>query len=111
MRILNLGVVPLFQGWARYVEEKIWHESQTICKLPDKSLEMTLQVAGLDEIKQWVMGLGPEAEVLEPKQLKDLIQQDLKKTLSKYEKGASKTQPVVSEHKVYYRDTRLGRRF
>ena len=59
MRILNLGVVPLFQGWARYVEEKIWHERQTISKLSDKSLEMTLQVAGLNEIKQWVWGLRP----------------------------------------------------
>ena len=94
--------IRISPGWARYVEEKIWHESQTIRKLPDKSLEMTLQVAGLNEIKQWVMGLGPEAEVLEPKQLRDLIRQALKKTLSKYEKGASETHLVVSEHKVYY---------
>jgi len=33
--------IRISPGWARYVEEKIWHESQTIRKLPDKSLEMT----------------------------------------------------------------------
>ncbi len=93
------------------MEEKIWHESQTILKMPDKSLEMILQVAGLNEIKQWVMGLGPEAEVVEPKQLKDLIQQDLKKTLSKYDKGTHEIKPGISEHKAFYQHNRMERRF
>jgi hypothetical protein len=48
-------------------------------------------VAGLDEIKQWVMGLGPDAEVIEPEGLKELIRQDLKNILAKYEKGVNKT--------------------
>jgi hypothetical protein len=29
-------------------------------------MELIFHVAGLDEIKQWVMSLGHEAEVLEP---------------------------------------------
>ena len=94
--------VRISPEWARYVGEKIWHENQTIRKMPDKSVEMTFQVAGLDEIKQWLLSLGPEAEVIEPKLLKEMIRQDLKQTLSKYEKGAYKTQTVMSEHKEYY---------
>jgi predicted DNA-binding transcriptional regulator YafY len=62
--------VRISPGWTRYVGEKIWHENQTIRKMPDKSVEMTFQVAGLDEIKQWLLSLGPEAEVIEPKRLK-----------------------------------------
>ena len=55
------------------------------------------QVAGLDEIKQWVMSLGPEAEVIEPKRLRELIRQDLKKTLSKYERGVNKTLMIQNQ--------------
>jgi len=54
--------------------------------LHDRSLELTFQVAGLDEIKQWIMGLGPEANVIEPEMLKDMVKADLKKTLIQYER-------------------------
>ena len=79
--------------------------------VPDKSLEMTLQVAGLDEIKQWVMGLGPAAEVIEPEGLKELIRQDLKKTLSKYEKTTYETSPSLKNEMSYLKTNRMKRRF
>jgi predicted DNA-binding transcriptional regulator YafY len=60
-------------GWARWVGEKIWHESQKVSNLRDGSLEITLRVAGLDEIKRWVLSFGPEAFVLEPEKLKELV--------------------------------------
>ncbi|MBC8431809.1 MAG: WYL domain-containing protein, partial [Desulfobacterales bacterium] len=41
---------------------------------------MISQVAGLDEIKQWIMSLGPEAYVEEPKKLRDMVKADLKKS-------------------------------
>ena len=44
--------VRISPGWARWVGEKIWHESQKITKLPDGGLEITFRVAGLDEIKR-----------------------------------------------------------
>ncbi|MEA3232024.1 MAG: transcriptional regulator, partial [Thermodesulfobacteriota bacterium] len=71
-------------AWSRYIGEKIWHESQRIRKLPDGSLEMTLRVAGLEEIKQWVMGMGTEARVLEPESLKELVKAELHGALSYY---------------------------
>ncbi|NQT69564.1 MAG: WYL domain-containing protein, partial [Desulfobacteraceae bacterium] len=48
-------------------------------------LELISQVAGLDEIKQWIMSLGPEAYVEEPKKLRDMVQAELKKALIQYE--------------------------
>ena len=78
--------VRITPAWARYIGEKIWHESQQTEKLADGSLELTFQVAGLEEIKRWIMGLGPEANVVEPEMLKDMVKADLRKTLIQYER-------------------------
>jgi predicted DNA-binding transcriptional regulator YafY len=74
-------------AWSRYVGEKIWHESQMIQKRFDGSIEINFKVAGLDEIKQWVLGLGPEAVVMAPEELREMIQADLRKSLYQYEEG------------------------
>jgi len=76
--------VRISPGWARWVEEKIWHGSQKITKLPDGSLEMAFRVAGLDEIKRWVLSFGPEAVVLEPEKLKEMVRKVLYSTLAQY---------------------------
>ncbi len=67
--------------------EKIWHESQKITKLPDGSLEITFRVAGLDEIKRWVLSFGPETLVLEPEKLKEMVRKDLSRNLAQYSTG------------------------
>jgi len=82
--------VPLstqhFSVWARWVREKIWHESQKVTKLPDGGMEVAFRVAGLDEIKRWILSFGPEAVVLEPEKLRKLVQQDLQRNLAQYSK-------------------------
>jgi predicted DNA-binding transcriptional regulator YafY len=77
--------VRISPGWARWVGEKIWHENQKITKLPDGALEMTFRVAGLDEIKRWILSFGPECQVLEPEKLKDMVRKELLKTLAQYQ--------------------------
>jgi len=95
--------VRITPAWARYVGEKIWHESQQTEKLADGSLELTFQVAGLEEIKRWIMGLGPEAYVEEPERLRDMVKADLKKTLGQYkEMGHTYLAPDVLESRVDY---------
>ena len=84
--------VRISPGWARWVGEKIWHESQKVTKLPDGGLEMTFRVAGLDEIKRWILSFGPECQVLEPEKLRKLLHQDLQKNLAQYS-----TTPVSKE--------------
>lgn len=95
--------VHITPAWARYIGEKIWHESQRSRKLSDGSLELIFQVAGLDEIKQWIMSLGPEAYVKEPKKLKDMVKTDLKKTMVQY-KGIRPAyqEPELLENRVDY---------
>ncbi len=53
----------------------------------DGSLELTFRVAGLDEIKRWILSFGPEAVVLEPKKLKELVREDLSSNMAQYSKG------------------------
>ncbi len=79
--------IMISPAWARYVGEKIWHESQMIQKHLDGAIEIIFRVAGLDEIKQWVLGLGPEAVVVEPEELKVLVQADLERSLDQYQQG------------------------
>jgi predicted DNA-binding transcriptional regulator YafY len=76
--------VRISPGWARWVGEKIWHESQKVTKLPDGGLEITFRVAGLDEIKRWILSLGPECQVLEPEKLKDMVCKDISGNLAQY---------------------------
>lgn len=77
-------VVQISPAWAQYVGERIWHESQSIQEQLDGGIEITMRVAGLEEIKQWIMGMGPEAYVLEPEELRGMIRKDLQATLAKY---------------------------
>jgi len=81
---LYMVKVRISPEWARWVGEKIWHESQKITKLPDGALEMTFRVAGLDEIKGWILSFGPECHVLEPEKLKEMVRKDLSRNLAQY---------------------------
>jgi predicted DNA-binding transcriptional regulator YafY len=77
--------VRISPEWARWAGEKIWHESQKANKLSNGALELTFQVAGLDEIKRWILSLGPEIEVIIPKELRQMVQEDLMSALTQYE--------------------------
>jgi predicted DNA-binding transcriptional regulator YafY len=81
---LHTVKVRISPAWARWAGEKIWHETQKARKLSDGGLELTFQVAGLTEIKMWVMSLGKEAEVLEPKGLRLAICNDLDECVAYY---------------------------
>jgi|DewCreStandDraft_4_1066084.scaffolds.fasta_scaffold24385_2 predicted DNA-binding transcriptional regulator YafY len=77
--------VRISPAWAAWVGEKIWHESQKTKKLDDGSLEITFQVAGLQEIKMWVLSMGKEAEVLKPAALRMEILSETSKVAEKYQ--------------------------
>ena len=51
---------------SRLVSERRWHASQKLKTLPDGTLELTLDVGGLEEIERWVLSWGEHATVLGP---------------------------------------------
>ena len=79
--------VRISSSWSRYADERIWHQSQRIQKLIDGGIEIRFQMAGLHEIRQWVLGMGPEAVVIEPDELKQSVRQSLEQTLAQYPSG------------------------
>jgi len=59
------------------VAEKQWHASQVLEPQPDGSLIVRFHVTDLREIKRWILAWGAECEVLEPRELCELIVREL----------------------------------
>ena len=59
-----------FSPWvARWIKEEVWHPSQILTDLPDGSVQLDMDVTGLEDVKRWVLGFGREAEVVAPDRL------------------------------------------
>jgi predicted DNA-binding transcriptional regulator YafY len=58
---------------ARYIRERTWATSQEIIDQEDGSIILKMATSGWYEIKRWVLGYGPEAEVLAPEELREEI--------------------------------------
>lgn len=56
-----------------YVEERIWHDTQTLTPEPDGGVVLTLEVAITAELERWVRGFGSQVRVIEPASLRDKV--------------------------------------
>ena len=65
--------VRFFPPAARYVKEMKWLPTQEIKKEVNGNIIFTANVGGIIEIKRWILGYGSQAEVLEPKSLRNEI--------------------------------------
>ena len=73
--------------FALQVEERQWHPSQKLERLPGGALELVLEVGGLDEVQAWVLSFGAGAEVLEPAELRAAVETELTRALKRYGRG------------------------
>ncbi len=69
---------------AGYIKEKIWHPSQKIKSQKDGSIIFSVEVAGTDEIKFWIMQWGAGALVLAPDALKAEISDEARAVAQNY---------------------------
>lgn len=69
---------------AGYVSEKIWHPTQALTPQPDGGLLFEAQVAGIDEIKRWVLKWGANAEVVVPDELQQEVSNEAQAILDHY---------------------------
>jgi len=69
---------------ARWIRERQYHASQQIEEEPGGSLLLTMQVAGLDEVRRWLLSFGADAEVLQPRSLREEIAAHAKKLTEIY---------------------------
>jgi len=79
---------------ATRVAETRWHPTQEIQLGADGSLTWTARVAGLREVRIWILGWGPDAEVLEPPELRAEVADQLRHAAQHY--GAAATAPSAA---------------
>jgi predicted DNA-binding transcriptional regulator YafY len=77
-------VIRFSAAVARRAAETRWHPSQLLKPQPDGTLEWRGRVAGLREIRIWILGWGADAEVLEPPELRADIAAELRRAAALY---------------------------
>jgi predicted DNA-binding transcriptional regulator YafY len=63
---------------ARWIRERIWHESQVLEEKEDKSLILKIK-GNREEIKRWIIGYGSHVKVIAPESFKREIIEEIKK--------------------------------
>jgi predicted DNA-binding transcriptional regulator YafY len=74
---------------ADYIREKIWHATQQIEAQNDGSIIFEAEVAGIDEIKFWILKWGASARVLEPESLRHAIRAEAELMVGNYTERSS----------------------
>jgi len=69
---------------AEFIRERRWHRSQGLVSRPDGSVEILLRCAVTPELRQWILGFGADAEVLEPEDLRTEIRGALERAAQRY---------------------------
>lgn len=80
-------VVIEVSGWmARIVQERLWHPTQTTKVLDDlgEKVELRMRLANLEEIKFIVMSWGSCAKVVEPKNLREAVKEEIRVMAQSY---------------------------
>jgi proteasome accessory factor B len=67
------------------VRETVWHASQKLRDLPGGGLEMSVKVAGITEIRPWIMSWGDAVEVLEPPELRAVVATSSARAAARYQ--------------------------
>lgn len=69
---------------ARYIKERKWSKTQKIEEQDDGSVILSMETSGWWDVKKWVLSYGPDAEVLEPEEMRKEIVDDLKNACERY---------------------------
>lgn len=69
---------------SRFVQEYRWHETQQFEPQADGSVIVSFELDEFEDVKQWVLGFGSGAVVLEPESLRESLRSELDATLQLY---------------------------
>ena len=68
----------------QYVIEKNWPTEVQKARQRDGSVLLELSVTAMEEVQSWTQSFGPSVEVLEPKELRDRVQQAAQRVVEMY---------------------------
>src|SRR5688572_18062616 len=69
---------------ARYVKERVWHQSQQVQDRPDGGVVLTLHVSNDWALRSWILGFGQLARVTAPAELAAQIVEEIDRARSLY---------------------------
>jgi predicted DNA-binding transcriptional regulator YafY len=69
----------------RYVTERTWSQGQEIIHQNDGSIVLKMLTSGRDDVKRWILGYGAEAKVLEPRDLREEIIEEIARLEKNYQ--------------------------
>lgn len=69
---------------ARFVPEYHWSDRQEVEEIGENKIIFKVKTSSREEIKKWILGYGAEAEVLQPENLREEMQQEIEKMLENY---------------------------
>ncbi|MCX5722045.1 MAG: transcriptional regulator [Nitrospirae bacterium] len=69
---------------AYLLKERQWHPTQSLTQHKDKSVTVTFEAGGLDEITSWVLSWGADAKVLSPPELVQSVRAHLTAASKQY---------------------------
>jgi len=79
------GVTVRFSKKARpFIEESLWHHSQEIKREKDGSILFRADVAEPREVLWWALQWGADAEILEPKELREEAKKTIERMMMLY---------------------------
>ncbi len=71
---------------ALWVPSRRWHATQTVTRLPEGKIELAFRVAVTPELMQWVLSFGAQVEVIAPKRLRTMLENETWRLLGRYQK-------------------------
>ena len=69
---------------AHRVREAVWHRSQRLVDLPRGGVELTVTVAGIVEIRPWILSWGDAVVVLAPDELRESVARAVRAAAARY---------------------------
>ncbi len=72
------------KGTKPFIRIRKYHKSQKLKELRDGRLRMSIKVPINFETKNWILSFGSNVKVMKPKELKDMVKEELEKALLQY---------------------------
>ena len=69
---------------AQRVRESVWHRSQRLTALDDGRIELAVTVAGIVEIRPWILSWGDAVEVVAPPALREAVARMVQRAAERY---------------------------
>lgn len=69
---------------ARFLRDRRRHSSQVIERSSDEELVIAFRLSDLREVARWALSWGGQCEVLEPRELRELVRAELERAVETY---------------------------